>query len=217
MIYAASLPKIAILLGAAVELDTGELERDPVLAQDIQDMIRYSCNSCANRVLERVGPERLLEILQEPRYEFYDADHGGGLWLGKPYGPSPAFHREPLEGLSHAATVYQVTRFYCALRLMREAMANPGINHKFVKGLAGHDDLKMYRKSGSWRDFHSDSALVEAGDQAYVMVALAHNKRGSKWLERLAEPLHQLALSAKALRPVMQRNLVAGSSISAAQ
>ena len=130
--------------------------------------------------------------------------------------------------LSHAATTYQVARFYCALRrgtlaepgqlrLMREAMANPGINHKFVKGLAGHEDLKMYRKSGSWRDFHSDSALVEAGDQAYVMVALAHNKRGSKWLERLAEPLHQLALSAKALRPVMQRNLVAGSSISAAQ
>ena len=170
----------------------------------------------------------MLEILQAPRYSFYDAEHGGGLWLGKAYGHSPAFHREPLEGLSHAATTYQVARFYCALRrgtlanpeqvqLMREAMVNPGINHKFVKGLAGHEDLEMYRKSGSWRDFHSDSALVETGDQAYVMVALARNKRGSKWLERLAEPLHRLALSAETLQPVMPRTLVAGSSISAAQ
>jgi beta-lactamase class A len=228
MIYAASLPKIAILLGAAVELDEGSLEMDPMLELDIQNMIRFSCNQCANRVLERVGPERMLEILQAPRYAFYDADHGGGLWLGKPYGPSPAFHREPLEGLSHAATTFQVARFYCSLRrgtlvgpeqtqFMRGAMAHPGIRHKFVKGLAGHDDIEMYRKSGSWRDFHSDSALVETGDQAYVMVAIAHNKRGSVWLERLAEPLHSLALSTNSFRSVAQRTLVSTPTISAAQ
>ena len=209
MMYAASLPKIAILLGAAVSLDEGRLELDPVLEQDIQDMIRYSCNQCSNRVLERVGPERVLEVLQRPEFHFYDAEHGGGLWLGKPYGKAPAFHRDPLAGLSHAATTFQVARFYCGLefgelvspeqtQLMRTAMSEPGIRHKFVKGLAGHDDLQMYRKSGTWRDFHADSVLVEIDGQAYVMVALARSKRGSAWMEHLAEPLHRLATSTPA-------------------
>ena len=61
MIYAASLPKIAILLGAAVAIDEGQLEPDWALQQDIQNMIRYSCNDCATRVLRRVGREQLLE------------------------------------------------------------------------------------------------------------------------------------------------------------
>lgn len=207
MLYAASLPKIAILLGAAVSLDEGRITLDPGLEQDIQDMIRHSCNDCSNRVLERVGRERVLEILQEPRYGFYDAGHGGGLWLGKDYGPAPAYRRDPLAGLSHGATTFQVVRFYCGLRqgelvspkqtrLMRQAMSRPGIKHKFVKGLARHGDLDMYRKSGTWRDFHADSLMVENGDQAYVLVALARNAEGAAWLERLADPVHHLALSA---------------------
>jgi beta-lactamase class A len=208
MIYAASLPKIAILLGAAVALDEGQLRLDPVLEQDIHDMIRYSCNECSNRVLDRVGAEQLLDILQAPQFGFYDPEHGGGLWLGKPYGPAPAYHRDPLANLSHAATTFQVARFYCGLRqgelvspeqtrLMLDAMSEPGIRHKFVKGLSGHDDLRLYRKSGTWRDFHADSALVETGEQAYVMVGLAHSKRGSRWLERLAEPLHEIATAVR--------------------
>ena len=209
MMYAASLPKIAILLGAAVALDEGRMVLDPTLEQDIQNMIRYSCNECSNRVLERVGPEHVLEVLQRPEFHFYDAEHGGGLWLGKPYGKAPAFHRDPLAGLSHAATTFQVARFYCGLefgelvspeqtRLMRKAMSEPGIQHKFVKGLAGHDDLQMFRKSGTWRDFHADSMLVEVDGQAYVMVALARSKLGSAWMEYLAEPLHRLATSVPA-------------------
>ena len=226
MIYAASLPKIAILLGAAVALDEGQLELDPALEQDIQDMIRYSCNQCSTRVLERVGPERVLDILQAPRFSFYDAAHGGGLWLGKAYGPAPAYQRDPLAGLSHGATTFQVARFYCGLeqgelvgpdqiRLMREAMSEPGIQHKFVKGLAKHDDLQMFRKSGTWRDFHADSVLVETGDQAYVMVALAHSKKGSIWMERLAEPLHQLALSTAPREPSSKATLATATSLTA--
>jgi beta-lactamase class A len=207
MMYAASLPKIAILLGAAVALDEGRLELDAALEEDLHAMIRRSCNACSNRVLERVGREHILDVLRAPRYAFYDAASGGGLWIGKDYGPSPAYQRDPLAGLSHGATTFQVARFYCALakgelvspeqtRLMREAMSNPGIQHKFVKGLAGHEDLKMYRKSGTWREFHADSVLVESQDKVYVMVALARGAQGSDWLESLAEPLHELALSA---------------------
>jgi beta-lactamase class A len=160
-------------------------------------------------VLERVGPERVLDVLQSPHYGLYDPDFGGGLWLGKGYGPAPAYHRDPIANLSHGATTFQVARFYCGLEqgelvspeqteLMRQAMVEPGIRHKFVKGLSGERGLRLFRKSGTWRDYHADSALVEAGERSYVMVALAHSPEGSKWMERLAKPLHQLAVSGDA-------------------
>jgi beta-lactamase class A len=204
MVYAASLPKIAILLGAAVALDEGRLVLDDELENDVHEMIRHSCNECSNRVLQHVGEQRLLDILQSPRYGFYDDDGAGGLWLGKEYGPDPAFQRDPLKGLSHGATTFQATRLYCALqrgtlvgpratRFMLDALANPGIEHKFVKGLQRYEDVEMFRKSGTWKAWHADSALVRSGDAVYVMVGLAHDRRGGAWLERLAAPLHELA------------------------
>ena len=42
MIYAASLPKIAILLGAAVALDAGELVMTPSLEKDLHEMCPVS-------------------------------------------------------------------------------------------------------------------------------------------------------------------------------
>ncbi len=204
MLYAASLPKIAILLGAAVSLDDGSLELDAALENDIHEMIRHSCNDCSNRVLERVGEQKVLDILQSPRLGFYDDDGAGGLWLGKEYGPHPAFKRDPLNGLSHRAATYQAARFYCSLqrgtlvspkatRLMLDALANPGIGHKFVKGLERYEDIELFRKSGTWSTWHADSALVRAGDDVYVIVGLAEDPEGGAWLERLAAPLHELA------------------------
>jgi len=208
MVYAASLPKIAILLGAAVDIEEGRLKPNWALQQDIQNMIRYSCNDCANRVLRKVGREHLLEVLQRPNYAFYDPRLGGGIWVGKEYGPTSAYRRDPLHGLSHGATVFEVARFYCALqrdelvspeqdRMMMEALSKPAIKHKFVKALSGDEGLDLYRKSGTWRDFHADSVLVHDGDDTYVMVALAHNAQGAKWLERLAEPMRRLATGHK--------------------
>lgn len=206
MLYAASLPKIAILLGAAVEIDEGRLELDNELKTDIDNMIRYSCNACATKVLEEVGREELLEILQSPKYNFYDQKGSGGLWVGKDYAPHAAYHRDPLAGLSHGATAFQAARFYYKLqngtlvspeqtKLMMEALSNPGIQHKFVKGLKAYPGLEIYRKSGSWKSYHSDSALVRTDGLAYIIVALAHNPKGSTWLEHLAGPLHELAVS----------------------
>lgn len=204
MLYAASLPKIAILLGAAVALDEGRIKLNRSFQEDVQEMIRHSCNQCANRVLKRVGEDYVLDVLQSPRFRFYDEEGAGGLWLGKQYGPKPAFRRDPLKNLSHAATTFQAARFYCGLergtlvspmatRLMLDALSNPGIEHKFVKGLKRYEDIELFRKSGSWRVWHADSALVHAGDAVYVMVGLAHSRKGGDWLERLAAPLHELA------------------------
>ena len=206
MMYAASLPKIAILLGAfrkAQELGTG-IPDD--LRDDVVQMIRYSSNTSATRVLGWVGREDLLALLQSPALKLYDPRHNGGLWVGKDYASSNAFHRDPLHNLSHGATVMQVARLFYLLeagelldpahtREMKAALGDPGIAHKFVKGLATRPGAKVYRKSGTWKRFHADGALVESGGRRMVLVGLAEDPRGGQWLADLAAPLHDLVLA----------------------
>ena len=212
MVYAASLPKIAILLGAAVAIDEGRLELDDELRADLVDMIRFSCNACATKVLEMVGREELIKILQSPEYNFYEKDGSGGLWVGKDYGPSTAYQRDPLSNLSHGATAFQAARFYYKLnngtlvspeqsRMMLEVLSKPGIPHKFVKGLQAYADLEIYRKSGTWKTYHADRALVRTDGLSYIIVALANSPKGTLWLEKLAGPLHELAVSSNSGTP----------------
>jgi beta-lactamase class A len=206
MMYAASLPKIAILLGAAVAIEKGKLTLDDKLHTDLVNMIRYSCNACATRVLELVGREELIGLLQSPDYDFYDANGEGGLWVGKDYAAGSAYHRDPLNHLSHGATAFQVARFYYKLnsgtlvspelnKLMLETLSKPGIQHKFVKGLQGVPGVRIRRKSGTWKNFHADSALIKYQDQTYIIVGLTNNKNGGKWLAQLAAPVNDLVSS----------------------
>jgi len=206
MMYAASLPKIAILLGALVEAERGRLPINDVTVGAMTKMIRYSSNQDATRVLHWVGTDRLLDILQSPRFKFYDANGRGGLWVGKAYGKTPAYRRDPVANLSHGATVYQVARLYTMLAndsllspdlnaLMKETLSKPGIRHKFVKGLAGRPGVRIHRKSGTWKDFHADGALVEYRGYKYVMVGIAKHRDGGKWLVKLAAPLHDAIVS----------------------
>lgn len=208
MYYAASLPKIAILLGALVEIQAGNLEDSPELYKHMTAMIRNSSNSSANYVLSLVGGERILEIIQDPALALYDPQKNGGLWIGKPYGKGGAYSRDPLHNLSHGATAVQVARFYYLLETgqllgpeysakMKEILSKPGIAHKFVAGLQQIQGIEIYRKSGTWKSFHSDSALVEYKQYRYVIVGLADSKKGGKWLEKLALPLHQMITGEK--------------------
>jgi beta-lactamase class A len=203
MMYAASLPKIAILLGAFVPAERGKLVLDEPTLASLNRMIRSSSNADASAMLAKVGAQALLDILTLPRYRFYDPATGGGLWVGKAYGKAPAYHRDPLEGLSHGATAFQVARFYFMLdrgelvspeltRQMKAALGDPGIRHKFVKGLESKPDTRVYRKSGTWRQFHSDSALVEGRRRRYILVGIAEDPRGGEWLEKMAAPLDDL-------------------------
>jgi beta-lactamase class A len=202
MQYAASLPKIAILLGAFVEIEQGEMKLDQDTRESLTRMIRVSSNEDATRMLNRVGKQRLLGILQSRKYDLYDPKVNGGLWVGKEYGKSAAYQRDPLHNLSHGATAMQTARFYYLLetgklvnpkltREMKSMLGNPGIHHKFVKGLADYPDAKIYRKSGSWRQWHADSAIVEADGHKYIVVALAEDPRGGEWLSRMIQPIHQ--------------------------
>jgi len=206
MMYAASMPKIAILLGALAEAESGRLSLDSGLRASMTNMIRYSSNEDATRVLKRVGGERLIEILQSDRFRLYEANGKGGLWVGKAYGKESAYHRDPIANLSHGATAFQVARLYYLLasdallspelnELMKETLSRPGINHKFVRGLENRPGVRIYRKSGTWQDFHADSALVEYGQRRYIIVGIAKHPSGGEWLARLAAPMHDLIVS----------------------
>ena len=206
MIYAASVPKLAILLGAFVEIREGHMTLDEETRNSLTEMIRFSSNQEATRMLNRVGKDRVLEILQSNEFDLYDLDDGGGLWIGKEYGKSPAYLRDPLHNFSHGATAMQVARFYYLLETgqvvgkelsaeMKAMLGDPGINHKFVKGLAEYPEAKIYRKSGSWRRWHGDSALIETGDVKYIVVGLIEDSRGGDWLTRMIKPIHEMMVS----------------------
>ncbi len=196
MLYAASLPKIAILLGAYVQAERGELTIDDALRASLTRMIRTSSNRDATAVLHRVGFENLAEILQSERFRLYDREFGGGLWVGRDYGGGKTWRRDPLNNISHGASAMQVARFYYLLitnRLttpayteeMLEILSNPGIIHKFVKGLKKvNPQAQIARKSGTWRNFHADSGIVESDHARYIIVFIGEHPEGGRDLER---------------------------------
>ncbi len=204
MMYAASLPKIAILLAAFEKEAAGELTLNTADRETLTCMIRNSSNRAATEMMNRIGKEYLAELLQSVRYRLYDVDLNGGLWVGKEYGKRPAWKRDPLHNLSHGATALQVARFYYLLetgrlvspevsREMKRMMAEPAIHHKFVKGLdAARPGSTIYRKSGTWREYHADSAIVERNGRRYVAVALAKDDNGGEWLRRLIVAMDDL-------------------------
>ncbi len=204
MMYAASLPKIAILLGAFERIHRGEMTLDRQTQDTLTRMIRNSSNDAATEMLNRVGPEFLADLLRSPKYRFYDPSQNGGLWVGKEYGKSAAWKRDPLCNLSHGATVVQVARFYYMLengllvspemsRKMKEILGRPAIHHKFVKGLENtRPNSSIYRKSGTWKQFHADSAIVERNGRRYIAVALANSAEGGAWLSDLIVALDDL-------------------------
>ncbi len=204
MMYAASLPKIAILLGAFEKIAAGEMTLDDETMEKLKLMIRRSSNSAASEMLDRVGIDYLAELLQSPRYRLYDPEKGGGIWVGKEYGKAPARRRDPLHNLSHGATALQVARFYYLLetgqlvspqlsQLMKAILAESEIEHKFVKGLKSvQPDSEIYRKSGTWGPYHSDSAIIEHDGRRYIAVALAKSRHGEKWLQKLIVALDEV-------------------------
>lgn len=197
MMYAASLPKIAILFAGLKKASDGEAEwssRERWLARH---MIQRSSNKTATELFYRVGPEYIARLLQSPAYRFYDAKFGGGLWIGKEYGKRAAWRREPLLHLSHAATPFQVIRFYHALENgnllppkatveMKRIMAKTELPHKFIRAMAASPGKRRYlRKSGTWGHFHSDSILVDDGANRFILAGLTKHPYGAQVLEIL--------------------------------
>ena len=203
MMYAASLSKIAILLGAFVQIERGKMVLDEPTREACVRMIRNSSNEDASLILNRVGMDNLAEILQSDRFRLYDPKFNGGLWVGKDYSDAPVWKGDPLHQISHGATAMQVARFYYLLfthrllspeltKEMQEMLSDSALKHKFVKGLEGRPDVKIYRKSGTWRNWHADSGVIVHEDFKYIIVALSQLPNGGEELSRLAAAVDDL-------------------------
>lgn len=205
MMYAASLPKIAVLLAAMDAIEKGELVETSEIKKDMKLMISKSNNQATTRMIDRLGYDKIEAVLKSDRYDLYDEEFGGGLWVGKRYGSGGGVRREPIKNLSHAATVTQVCRFYYLLaqgKLVTEArsqqmldiMEDPALHHKFVNTLDQiAPNARVFRKSGSWSTYHSDSVLVWGNpSRRYILVALIDNGNGEQIIRDLVIPVEEV-------------------------
>ena len=207
MMYAASLPKIAVLLGAFEKIAQGKMELDRDTEWQLHKMIKASSNTAATEMMHRVGKEYIARVLLSPRYRLYDPEHNGGLWVGKDYASAGLWKRDPLHNLSHGATAMQVARFYYLLetenlvtpehsRKMKEILGNSLLRHKFVRAMQRiNPGASLFRKSGSWRTYHSDSALVEHDGRKYIAVVLSNATEGAVWLDQIITALDGIIFS----------------------
>lgn len=205
MMYAASLPKIAILLSAYVGFEDGTLRETEAIHEDLGAMIRTSSNSAATRLIDRIGMRRIQATLRDPRFGFYDEDSGGGLWVGKRYAASGPRLGDPLYNISHGATVTQVCRFFYLLatrRLINETrseqmladLADPELHHKFVAQIDQRaPSARVFRKSGTWRKWHSDAILVKGTRwRDYILVALVESESGESIIRQVLPAVEEL-------------------------
>ncbi len=203
MMYAASLPKIAILLAAEDQIACKQLKETAELDNDLKQMIAKSSNSAATRVIDRIGLDTIQSILIN-KYGFYRPKENGGLWVGKRYGSGGKIKRDPLKNLSHAANTAQVCSFYYQLykgkliskersEHMLSILEDPELHHKLVNGIEQVDpNAKIYRKSGTWKNWHADSALVEIGGKTYIIAVLIESSKGESIIRNMVDPVFKI-------------------------
>ena len=205
MMYAASLPKIAILLAVYASFEDGSLAETPDVHEDLGAMIRVSSNSAATRLIDRVGMKKIQTVLQDPAYGLYDPNRGGGLWVGKRYASSGTRIGDPMHNISHGATATQVARFFYLLQTgklinahrseqMLQDLVDPHLHHKFVSQIeARAPDAKIYRKSGTWKQWHADAVMVKGTYwRDYILVGLVESQNGESILREVLPAMEEL-------------------------
>ncbi len=201
--YAASVPKVGILLAYFAVHPAAATNLDAQTRHELGLMCKASNNEMAAKFSRELGLRQIQAVLNS--YGFYDAAHGGGLWVGKHYGRGDERYGDPVGDNSHAATVRQLLRYFLMLeqgklvspaasQTMREIFASPEIPHddiKFVRGLAGRG-VEVIRKWGSWKDWRHDAAVVTGAGRHYILVALTRHPRGDDYLVELAATVDDL-------------------------
>jgi beta-lactamase class A len=208
MEYAASVPKIGILLAWFQLRPESATNLDAATRRELGLMAKVSNNEAAARFSRELGLRQIQQVLDS--YHLYDARHGGGLWIGKHYGRGDERFGDPVGNYSHAATVRQLLRFYLMLeqdrlvspaasQAMRGIFASPDLPHdhiKFVQGLAGRE-VQILRKWGTWEDWRHDTAIVTGAGRHYVLVALTRHPKGDEYLVDLAKEVDDLLANSR--------------------
>ncbi|HBY62520.1 MAG TPA: serine hydrolase, partial [Solibacterales bacterium] len=86
MMYAASLPKIAILLAGFEKISQGMMIYNPAVREMFVRLTRFSSNTDASKAIQSIGFDFIARVLQSDKYRLYDPQANGGLWVGKAYG-----------------------------------------------------------------------------------------------------------------------------------
>ncbi|MEE8409959.1 MAG: serine hydrolase [Myxococcota bacterium] len=205
MLYAASLPKIAILLAVVQLANEGRVEWTPAFAFRLRKMITISNNAFASWGADVAGLDGIAEVMRRAEYCFYEPPRGG-LWMGRAYRKGAKAKRDPVHNISHGATSRQTARWYLMLdqgllvshywsERMRDLMGPPDYFHKFVAGIGNQPGVRFIaRKSGTWRLFHSDSALIQHHARRYVVVGLAEMPDGEQALRNVARIVDDLIM-----------------------
>ena len=209
MMYAASLPKIAILYTVMDAVENNEIPYTPELKKSLKKMIAVSSNKSATEMIDKVGFDRIEQTLRKEGQALYDEAEGGGLWVGKRYAAQGDRRGDPLKNLSHGATAFHTAYFYYQLVYgklinskrsaeMLEILRDPKLNHKFIHTLSQiAPKAKFFRKSGSWKQYHSDSVLIWGPDRKYIVVALVESPQGEQIIRNLIKPIENALKSAK--------------------
>jgi beta-lactamase class A len=206
MMYSASLPKIAILLTVVELVNNGTVEWTHEFDTKLQEMITASSNQDASWGVDIAGLANIEKTMRDPKYCLYDSTYGG-LWIGRAYRPGGATKPDPKGDVSHGATARQAARFYTMLDAgqlvskhwsfrMLGLMSPPKHFHKFVGGLSDRQGVVfLARKSGTWRNYHADSALIQHFGSRYVLVGLSEVKDGEQIMRQLARDVDDIIMA----------------------
>ncbi len=201
--YAASVPKIGIMLAYFQLKPEAITALEPETRLALGQMVKQSSNEMAARFSQELGLKKIQKVLDS--YQFYNAERGGGLWVGKHYGLAEPRYGDPVGDNSHGATVRQLLRFYLLLEqgklispeasaLMKDLLRSPDLPHdkiKFVKALADRD-VELLRKWGSWKNWLHDTAIITGPNRHYILVALTEHPKGDEYLVDLAVAVDDL-------------------------
>ncbi|MBU0617322.1 MAG: DUF1460 domain-containing protein, partial [Planctomycetes bacterium] len=204
MFYAASVPKICIVMAYFATHPEAISDLDPDVERELQLVIKRSDNELAAKYSQLVGLDKIQEMLQSKRYRFYDEEHGG-FWCGKHYGIAEPRMGDPVHDHSHAATVRQCLRYYLLLEQgklvnaaacaqMKQIFAAPRLefhNDRFVGGLNGRAATILH-KGGWWEDWHLDTARIQHGDRLYLLAGMTEHPRGNVYLKEMAAAVDEL-------------------------
>lgn len=201
--YAASVAKVGILLAYFQTHPEAATNINPVVKHELGLMAKASSNEMAAKYSRLLGLTNIQAILN--KYDLYNTNHGGGIWVGRHYGGGSERYGDPLGDNSHAATVRQLLRYFlwlqqgklvspAASKTMRDIFASPDIPHddiKFVKALAGRN-LQIIRKWGTWQDWLHDCAIITGPNRHYILIGMTKHPRGDDYLMDFARAVDDI-------------------------
>jgi beta-lactamase class A len=204
--YAASVAKVGILLAYFQTHPEAATKIDPVAKHELGLMAKASSNEMAAKYSRLLGLTNIQAILN--KYDLYNTNHGGGIWVGRHYGGGGERIGDPIGDNSHAATVRQLLRYFlwleqgklvspAASKTMREIFASPDVPHddiKFVKGLAGRN-LQIIRKWGTWQDWLHDCAIVTGPNRHYILIGMTKHPKDDDYLVELSRQIDDIMAS----------------------